>query len=189
MSNSALVVIDFINDIANTQSEIAGCAAHCEQVHAIDAANKSIAWARANQHMVVQVKVGFDKSYHLQPEHSPIFGQAKEYNVFQLDTWGTDFHPDLDVQDTDLVIEKPRVNPFYATQLDAAFRAKGIKHVYVCGVSTSLAIQSMVRDGHDRDYQMYVIEDACAAHDQAEHDAGISLLTRISEIVKSADLK
>lgn len=189
MSKIALVVIDFINDITNIESEVASCASHCEEKNVIGAANQAISWARQNQHMVVQVKVGFDKSYHLQPEHSPIFGQAKAYNLFQLDTWGTDFHPQLNVEPTDLVIEKPRVNPFYATQLDAAFRAQGIEQVYVCGVSTSIAIQSMIRDGHDRDYQMFLIEDACAAHDQAEHDAAISVVQRLCQLVQSCELK
>lgn len=188
MSNKALVVIDFINDIANTQSQVAGCAAHTAERDAIGAANKAIAWARKHNHMVIQVKVGFDQSYHLQPEHSLMFGKAKEFNVFQLDTWGTDFHPDLDVQETDLVIEKPRVNPFYATQLDAALRAKKIEDVYVCGVSTSLAIQSMIRDGHDRDYNMYLVEDACSAHDEAEHQAGVKLLERVCRQVQSSEL-
>lgn len=186
--STALIVIDFINDIMNQESKIASCAEHCQQKQALQAANRAIAWAREQNHLVVFVKVGFDKQYHLQPKHSPLFGKAHQFGIFQLATWGTDFHPELAIEPDDLVIEKPRVNPFYATQLEAALRANHIEHLLLCGVSSTLAIQSAARDGHDRDYQITVLEDACAAHDEHSHQAAISLLTSIATISSTQDL-
>ena len=58
----------------------------------------------------------------------------------------------------------------------------------MCGVSTSWAIQGAVRDGHDRDYAITILEDACAAADAAEHQASLRMLGRIAEIIKVAEL-
>ncbi len=185
---TALIVIDFINDIMNLDSKVATSAQCAHERGTLVAANRVIAWARANQHLVVMVKVGFDKSYHLQPKQSPMFGKADQYGLFQLGTWGTDFHPDLDVDETDLVIEKPRVNPFYATQLDAALRANKIEQVVLCGVSSALCIQSAARDAHDRDYLVTVVEDACAAATEEDHQMAIKLLTRFTTITTSTQL-
>lgn len=117
-----------------------------------------------------------------------MFGRARQFGALSLADSGTDFHPELNVQPGDLVLTKPRVSPFYGTALESALRANRIEHLYVCGVSTSWAIQGAVRDGHDRDYTITILEDACAAADAAEHQASLRMLGRIAEIIKVAEL-
>ncbi|MGB7757365.1 MAG: isochorismatase family protein, partial [Salinisphaera sp.] len=67
-------------------------------------------------------------------------------------------------------------------------RANAIDTLFLCGVSTSWAVQSAARDGHDRDYRIRVIEDACATDNIEDHNASIRQLSRISEIVTSSEL-
>lgn len=186
--NKALLVIDFINDIAHPDGRIAASAAQVLEQDAIAHANQALAHARAHGWLVVLIKVGFDEGYLLQPKGSPMFGRARQFGALSLADSGTDFHPDLDVQPGDLVLTKPRVIPFYGTALEPALRANRIEHLYVCGVSTSWAIQGAVRDGHDRDYTITILEDACAAADAAEHQASLRMLGRIAEIIKVAEL-
>ncbi|OJW67723.1 MAG: isochorismatase [Aeromonas sp. 62-46] len=186
--NKALLVIDFINDIAHPDGRIAASAAQVIEQNAIVHANQALAHARAHGWLVVLIKVGFDEGYLLQPRGSPMFGRARQFGALSLADSGTDFHPDLDVQPGDLVLTKPRVSPFYCTALEPALRANRIEHLYVCGVSTSWAIQGAVRDGHDRDYAITILEDACAAADAAEHQASLRMLGRIAEIIKVAEL-
>lgn len=186
--NKALLVIDFINDIAHPDGRIAASAAQVIEQNAIVHANQALAHARAHGWLVVIIKVGFDEGYLLQPKGSPMFGRARQFGALSLVDSGTDFHPDLDVQPGDLVLTKPRVSPFYGTALEPALRTNRIEHLYVCGVSTSWAIQGAVRDGHDRDYAITILEDACAAADAAEHQASLRMLGRIAEIIKVAEL-
>ncbi len=186
--NKALLVIDFINDIAHPDGRIAASAAQVIEQDAIAHANQALAHARAHGWLVVLIKVGFDEGYLLQPKGSPMFGRARQFGALSLADSGTDFHPELDVQPGDLVLTKPRVSPFYGTALELALRANRIEHLYVCGVSTSWAIQGAVRDGHDRDYAITILEDACAAADAAEHQASLRMLGRIAEIIKVAEL-
>ncbi|MFQ2909445.1 cysteine hydrolase family protein [Aeromonas allosaccharophila] len=186
--NKALLVIDFINDIAHPDGRIAASAAHVLEQDAIAHANQALAHARAHGWLVVLIKVGFDGGYQLQPKGSPMFGRAHQLGALSLTDPGTDFHPDLDVQPGDLVLAKPRVSPFYGTALEPALRANHIDHLYLCGVSTSWAIQAAARDGHDRDYTITILEDACAAVDATEHHTSLRMLGRIAEIIKVAQL-
>ena len=117
-----------------------------------------------------------------------MFGRAHQFGALSLGDSGTDFHPDLDVQPGDLVLTKPRVSPFYGTALEPALRANHIDHLYLCGVSTSWAIQAAAREGHDRDYAITILEDACAAADANEHHTSLRMLGRIAEICKVAQL-
>ncbi|MDF2390235.1 isochorismatase family protein [Aeromonas sp. 2MA4] len=184
----ALLVIDFINDIAHPDGRIATSAAHVVEQDAIVHANQALAHARAHGWLVVLIKVGFDGNSMLQPKDSPMFGRAKQFGALSLADNGTDFHPELDVQPGDLVLTKPRVSPFYGTALEPALRANHIDHLYLCGVSTCWAIQAAAREGHDRDYAITILEDACAAADTNEHHHSLRQLGRIAEIIKVAQL-
>ena len=186
--NKALLVIDFINDIAHPDGRIAASAAHVQEQDAITHANQALAHARARGWLVVLIKVGFDGGYLLQPKGSPMFGRAHQQGALSLADSGTDFHPELDVEPGDLVLTKPRVSPFYGTALEPALRANHIGHLYLCGVSTGWAIQAAARDGHDRDYAITILEDACAAADANEHHASLRQLGRIAEVIKVAQL-
>lgn len=187
-SHQALLVIDFINDIVHPLGKIAGCASHCQEQQAISHANQAMAYARQQGWKVILIKVGFDPHYHAQPKHSAIFGKAHLLGALMLGASGTAFHDALEVRDTDLVLTKPRVSPFYGTSLEAALRANHINHLWICGVSTEWAIQSAVRDAHDRDYEITVLEDACAAADASQHQHSISSLSRIARIMTVAEM-
>ncbi|MDD1780322.1 cysteine hydrolase [Enterovibrio sp. ZSDZ35] len=182
---TALVVVDFINDIVHPDGKIPSCAEQVAENQVIVKANQAIAWARKLEHLIVFVKVGFSANYHDQPKQSPVFGQADKIGALSLGAWGTEFHESLNIEPEDLVIVKPRVNPFYCTPLDAVLRANQINNLYLCGVSTSWAIQSAVRDAHDRDYTVHVISDACAAHTEEEHAQSLAMLERIATITPS----
>ena len=46
-----------------------------------------------------------------------------------------------------------------------------------------LAVQAAARDAHDRDYQVLVLEEACAAASDEEHRRSIEVLGGIARIV------
>ncbi|UJF17306.1 cysteine hydrolase [Vibrio sp. SS-MA-C1-2] len=180
---TALIVIDFINDIVHSNGKIPSCAEQVRENNVIEKANQAISWAKEKNVLTIFVKVGFDSNYHSQPKSSPIFGQADQYKALELNHWGTEFHQDLDFSDNDLIVIKPRINPFYNTQLDAILRVNKIDALLISGVSTTWAIQSIVRDGHDRDYQLTVIQDACAASTQIEHQASLEMISRLADCI------
>jgi nicotinamidase-related amidase len=188
MQDSALLVIDFINDIVDPKGKIAGSANFIQSHYTIENANKVIKQARKANVPIIFVKVGFSPSYLECPAESPIFGKAKQYQALQLNNWGTEFHANLDKQPEDFVVIKHRINAFYATDLEAILRAQKIQNLVICGVSTDMAVQSTTRDAHDRDYKVTVVKDACAAMSEEHHEGSIKILERIATIA-TADSK
>lgn len=145
----------------------------------------AITKARAAGVMIGFVRVGFSPDYKECPPNSPVFSPARQNGLFKLGTWGSEIHTDLPAKPEDMQVVKHRVSPFYSTNLEVQLRAKGIERIYCSGVSTQAVVQATVRDGHDRDYEMIVLEDCCAAHSEAEHANSIGSLGRFCTVTNS----
>jgi biuret amidohydrolase len=186
---TAFIGLDYIVDITCIDGKIAHSAKQVIERDVISHANQAIALARSKGWLIIQVKVGFSPSYVEQPKQSPLFGQVQALNALNLTQPGTHFHPQLDVRAGDAIVIKHRVSPFYATSLEAILRANSIEQLVVAGVSSALAVQSTVREAHDRDYQVLILEAACAATSAEEHKNAMHLLTRIARLVSVDELK
>ena len=181
--NKILIVADFINEIVDEKGAFGvHNAQRIKDDKTMQKANQLIAWARKDGIKIAHVKVGFSKDYNECSKVSPMFKQAPEYGVLKLDTWATEFHKDMDVQDHDIIITKHRVSALYGTDLEVILRGNDISEVIICGVSTSFVVESTVRELHDRDYKVTVIADACNAATQEAHDASLQNLERIATI-------
>lgn len=189
MQHTALLVIDFINDIIDPDGKISSSAAFIKENAVIKKVNQVISFARQNKIPVVFVKVGFSADYIECPTNSPIFSKAKEFQALKLNSWGTEFDKNLNRLPTDLTIIKHRVSAFYATSLEAFLHANKIQTLIIAGVSTDMAVQSTARDAHDRDYNVTIISDACAAASSEMHENTLKMLQRFCTVVKSDELK
>lgn len=188
--NTALIVLDLINDIVDINGKVGGAtiAVEAESRRILDKTNMATAIAHRSGWTVVFVKVGFSRGYHEQPKHSPFFGKAHEFRALELEQWGTEFHPALRVGPCDFVVTKSRVSAFYNTPLESLLRAQRIERVVLLGVSTTWAVEAAARDAHDRDYRVVVVEDACAARDPQQHEASIRHLSAIATITTAEEL-
>ena len=182
LKKSAILILDFINDIVNCESKFAKSAQSVAKNEVIKNANKLINYGRENNILLIFVKVGFSASYKECPLDSPLFAQAKKLHAYQLGTWGTEFHPDLNIEKEDLVVIKHRVSAFYATGLETILRANKIESLILCGVSTDLVVQTTARDAHDRDYEVTVIKDACAADNDEITQQVFNALSKVANI-------
>ena len=79
--------------------------------------------------------------------------------ILVRDTWNTDIVPQLKPGPDDLVMYKTRFSGFYGTALDAELKKRGIKYLIVTGVTTSVCVESTVRDAMFRDYLCVVLSD------------------------------
>lgn len=185
---TALVLIDLINDITHLDGAIPTCAAEVERRQVLAAANRALELARSRAWPTILMKVGFAPGYPELPSHAPIFGRAREAGALQLGQWGTEFHPNLAVEATDLVLVKPRLSPFHGTSLEPVLRASGIEQLVLGGVSTAWALQAAAREGHDRDYHVVLVEEACAAATSSEHVQAVHTLERLARVVGVGEL-
>ena len=135
------------------------------------------------------VRVGFSPDYRECPPKSPIFSGVKKNGLLKLGTWGSEIHPAIAPAPEDVQVIKHRVSPFYSTNLEAILRANDISRIYCSGISTNAVVQSTVREGHDRDYEMIVIEDCCCALSDDEHISAIANLKRFCLITTSTEVR
>jgi ureidoacrylate peracid hydrolase len=77
-------------------------------------------------------------------------------------TWNTDIIPQLKPQPDDIIIYKNRFNGFYHTTLDSILRSLEKKYLIIVGCTTSICVESTVRDASFRDYLPIVLEDCTA---------------------------
>ncbi|MEO3388627.1 cysteine hydrolase [Mesorhizobium sp. CAU 1741] len=78
--------------------------------------------------------------------------------------------------EADIVIDKPRFSALVGTELEGLLRAGGYQRVLVCGVTTSMCVESTVRDLGQRDFETHVVADACADFDVARHQASLEAM-------------
>ena len=190
MTQSIYLVLDMENDLVHADGPN-GKAAYGEQVRGrrlIENTRVAIDKARAAGIPIGFVRVGFSPDYRECPPDSPIFSGARKNGIFKLGTWGTEVHPDLGKQPGDFDIVKHRVSPFYATSLDVILRANGIQRLYVSGVSSSGAVLSAAKDGHDRGYDVFVLDDCCCALTEEQHQAVIDQVKRMTTVTTSAQV-
>jgi nicotinamidase-related amidase len=100
-----------------------------------------------------------------------------------------DFMPDLKPEPSDIVITKRQWGAFYGTELDLQLRRRGVDTIVLCGISTSIGVESTARDAFERGYQQVFVEDAMAARDAAEHRHTVnSLFPRIGRVRSTEDV-
>jgi len=100
--------------------------------------------------------------------------------VLIRDTWHTDIVPELKPQAEDILLYKHRFSGFYQTELDAILKRMGIRFLIVTGCTTSVCVESTIRDGMFRDYSCVLLSDCSAepigqSFPRSNHEA--SLLT------------
>jgi len=75
------------------------------------------------------------------------------------DTWNTDIIDELRPQPDDVVLYKHRFSGFYQTELDAILRSLGTKNLIFTGCTTSVCVDSTIRDAMFRDYRCVLLAD------------------------------
>jgi ureidoacrylate peracid hydrolase len=88
--------------------------------------------------------------------HAP---DGRESRILIRDTWDTDIVDELKPQADDVVIYKHRFSGFYQTDLDSTLKKLGIQHLIITGCTTSVCVESTVRDAMFRDYSCVLLED------------------------------
>ena len=207
-AKTALIVVDMQNDFGakGGMFDLAGIDITMIQA-AVGPTAKALASARESGMKIVYLKMGF------RPDLSDLSrsdrgraGQSKmgfgkrvtvpgggEGRIMIRDTWNTDILPALKPQPQDTVIYKHRFSGFYQTDLDTVLRQSGIKYLVFTGCTTSVCVESTLRDAMFRDYDCVVLADCTAepiGHGlpRTNHEASLLLIeTRFGWVSGSAE--
>jgi ureidoacrylate peracid hydrolase len=106
---------------------------------------------------------------------------GSESRILIRGTWNTEIIDELTPEDGDVVVDKHRYSGFFETELDSVLKDRGVSHLIFTGCTTSVCVESTVRDAMFRDYHCLVLED-CTAEPigqglpRSNHDASLLLV-------------
>jgi len=118
---------------------------------------------------VFHVRLAFDPTYRLRTNRLARFAGYQQNRTMLAGSPEAQIVADLAPLDGEPVIDKSCVDPFIGTPLREVFAAEGIRHVVLGGIATHLVVESAARHASDSGLQVSVVEELCAAPDQAVH--------------------
>jgi ureidoacrylate peracid hydrolase len=174
-SKTALLVIDMQNDFGSKGGMFDRAGLDISMIQAtVQPTSKVLVAARNTGIPIVYLKMGFSPDLSdLGTVDSPNRTRHLRFGVGQRlsapdgtegrmlirDTWNTDIVPELEPGSGDIVIYKNRFSGFFETELDDVLRRRGTKYLIVTGCTTSVCVESTVRDAMFRDYSCVLLED------------------------------
>ena len=84
---------------------------------------------------------------------------GRESRTLVKGTWGTEILSELTPEKGDIVVAKHRYSGFFETELDAILRQHGIESLVFAGCTTSVCVDSTLRDAFYRDYRCLLLSD------------------------------
>jgi nicotinamidase-related amidase len=93
-----------------------------------------------------------------------------------------DLAPELDRQDTDIVVTKHSWGAFFGTDLDLQLRRRGVTQIVLAGIATSMGVESTARAAHEHGYHVTIVTDAVTDIDAEVHRVSVEkLFPRLAE--------
>lgn len=89
---------------------------------------------------------------------------------------GHDIIPELYPIAGEPVIDKPGKGAFFATDLEAILRSRGVEQLIVAGVTTEVCVNTTVREANDRGFDCLVLSDCTGSYFPELHDAGLAMI-------------
>lgn len=196
-ARTAVIVVDMQNDFAAVGGMFERAGIDISSIRAaIEPTARVLQAARAAGIKIVYLKMGFrpDLSDAGAPDapnwlkHLPLkVGEevlapdGTTSRILIRDTWNTEIVDKLTPASDDAVVYKHRFSGFFETPLDDLLRAAGIKTLVFVGATTSVCVESTVRDAMFRDYHCVLVEDCMAEPIGADlphsnHDASLLVL-------------
>lgn len=150
---------------------------------AVERCAEALAAARRANLLIVHMRIAFSPGYPEASRTSPMMQFMAKENVLLYDDPRTDFDPRVSPVQNEIVVTNHAVSAFAGTSVDQLLRVQGIDTVVLGGVVTHYAVEGTAREAHDRGYRVIVLEDGCSSGGIARHDASITSLAFLSEIV------
>jgi len=122
--------------------------------------------------LIISTPIVLESTYRALSNSSGILDKIKESGAFSVGTYGAENIPELEEFGDRITYVSGKVgfNAFSKTDLENTLTENGIKEVWVCGMVTSLCIDSTGRAAYERGYKVSIVEDCSSARTALEHD-------------------
>ena len=208
-ARTAILVVDMQNDFGSDGGSFHRAGIDISMIRAaIPPTARALSAARASGIKVIYLKMAFrpdlsdagplDSPNYMRHLHllglgkSVLAPNGQESRLLIRDTWNTDVVTELTPHAGDIVLYKHRFSGFYETDLDAILRRAGVKYLIVTGCTTSICVESTIRDAMFRDYSCVLLKDCTGepiGHDlpRTNHDASLLTIQTLLGWVSASD--
>jgi len=208
LSETAVLVVDMQNDFGSKGGMFERAGIDIAAIRAAIAPTaRALAALRASGVPIIYLKMGFrpdlsdlgppgspNRERHLQvsvgSEVAAPNGQKSR--ILIRDTWNTRVIDELKPEPGDLELYKTRFSGFHATELDAILKSRGVEWLIVTGCTTSVCVESTIRDAMFLDYSCVLLSDCTAepigsAFPRTNHEASLLVLQSLFGWVSDSD--
>jgi ureidoacrylate peracid hydrolase len=176
-ANTAVIVVDMQNDFATQGGMFALAGIDISAIRAAIPPTKHVLTAaRTGGCKVVYLKMAFRPNLSDAVPSSPTWRKHLPLNagkatcapdgtpsrILVRDTWNTDIVDELPPEAHDTVVYKHRYSGFFETDLHDILHEAGVTTLVFAGATTSVCVDSTVRDAMFRDYDCLLLEDCMA---------------------------
>jgi ureidoacrylate peracid hydrolase len=197
IGKTAVIVVDMQNDFSAKGGMFDRAGIDLSMIQsAIAPTSKVLAAARQAGIKIIYLKMGFQPDLSdLGSSNAPNRVRHLQFGVGQTvrapngtesrnlirDTWSTDIISELEPHADDIILYKHRFSGFYQTDLDNILKQLDVNNLIVTGCTTSVCVESTVRDAMFRDYSCVLLEDCMGepiGYDfpRSNHDASLMLI-------------
>jgi len=172
-ATTALILVGFQNDYFAKDGILRGVV---EDPNAVDRVlGTTLDFVRSlsgTEATIISTPIVLSSDYRAMASPVGILNTMKEVGAFSEGSTGADTIPEFDEFGDRItyVTGKVGFNAFSNTTLGEELERRGIENVLVCGMVTSLCIDSTGRAAYERGYNVTVVSDCTSARTDMEHE-------------------
>ena len=174
--HTAVVLIEYQNDFTSEGGSLHGAVGDVmESTGMLENTRALVDAARAAGATIVHAPITFAPGYGELADHPyGILKGVVDSTAFVKGEWGAEIVDSLAPQEGDVVVEGKRgLDTFATTNLDFILRARGITTIALGGFLTNCCVESTMRTGYEKGYQVVTLSDCVAATSAEEHKNAI----------------
>jgi nicotinamidase-related amidase len=189
---TAVVLIEYQNDFTSEGGVLHDAVRDVmESTGMLDNTRRLVEAARSSGATIVHAPITFAAGYGELSEHPyGILKGVVDSSAFVKGEWGAEIVDALAPQEGDVVVEGKRgLDTFATTNLDFILRARGITTIALGGFLTNCCVESTMRTGYEKGYDVITLSDCVAATSPEEHENAIRFdYPMFSEVMSSQAL-
>jgi nicotinamidase-related amidase len=173
---TAVVLIEYQNDFTSEGGVLHDAVRDVmERTGMLENTRRLVEAARGAGATIVHAPITFVSGYGELSQHPyGILKGVVDSTAFVKGEWGSEIVDAVAPQEGDVVVEGKRgLDTFATTNLDFILRARGIDTIALGGFLTNCCVESTMRSGYEKGYNVITLSDCVAATSPEEHENAI----------------
>ena len=174
--STAVVLIEYQNDFTSDGGTLHQAVKPVmDQTNMLANTVETVKQARALGATIVYAPISFTDDYHeLSPNPYGILKGVVDSKSFRQGSWGAEIVDVLKPEPADIVVEGKRgLCGFATTNLDFILRSRGIKTIALGGFLTNCCVESTMRTGYEKGYDVVTLKDCTATLSEEEQRVAV----------------